>query len=190
MTRSLRAFFIGRESEGGQAIILIALTLLAMLMIVGVAIDAGQVYSARRAMQEAADAAAYAASVTLYQGGNQTQAFAAAAADATTNGFTNGVASTTVTIVQPTTSPYNTSEYVEVTIVRNITTALVPAQSAITVVTSVRRVTDTGCTSTAGTPRAPLSAVLPAVSSPGTWTPNARSYASVAAASASCLAGR
>jgi len=135
MSRSLRAFFAGRESEDGQAIILIALTLLAMLMMVGVAIDAGQVYSARRAMQEAADAAAYAGSVTLYQGGTQTQAFAAARADATTNGFTDGVASTTITVAQPTTSPYNTSQYVEVTIVRNVTTALVPAESAITVVT-------------------------------------------------------
>ncbi|OLC54912.1 MAG: hypothetical protein AUH85_10540 [Chloroflexi bacterium 13_1_40CM_4_68_4] len=135
MTRSLRAFFIGSESEGGQAIILIAITLLGMLMMVGVAIDAGQVYSARRAMQEAADAAAYAASVTLYQGGSQAQAFQAAKDDATTNGFTDGASSTTVTVAQPTTSPYNTSEYVEVTIVRNITTALVPAQSAITVVT-------------------------------------------------------
>ena len=70
----LRKFFIGVEAEAGQAVVLIAIVLLAMLMMVGLAIDAGQVYSARRAMQEAADAAAYAAAVTLYQGGTQAQA--------------------------------------------------------------------------------------------------------------------
>jgi len=133
--RRLRAFAIGRESEDGQAIVLIAMTLLAMLMMVGVAIDAGQVYSARRAMQEAADAAAYAGSVTLYQKGSQDQAFQAAKDDATTNGFTNNVGGVTVTVHQPTTAPYNTSDFIEVIIVKNVQTALVPAEAAITVVT-------------------------------------------------------
>jgi hypothetical protein len=133
--KALRSFFRGDQSEGGQAIILIAITLLGMLMMVGLAIDAGQVYSARRAMQEAADAAAYAGSVTLYEGGSQAQAFAAATADATTNGFTDGVAGTTITVQQPTTAPYNTSAFIEVTIARNVTTSLVPAEAAITKVT-------------------------------------------------------
>ena len=133
MTR-LRTFFIGTGSEDGQAIILIAISMLAMLMIVGIAIDAGQLYSARRAMQEAADAAAYAASVTLYQGGSQAQAFAAAAADATSDGYTNGVNGVTVTIQQPTTSPYNTSSFVQVIISQNVRTALVPAEAGLTTV--------------------------------------------------------
>ena len=131
----LRAFWCGVEAEAGQAIVLIAITMLAMLMIVGLAIDAGQLYSARRAMQEAADAAAYAGAVTLYQGGTQAQAFAASAVDATRNGYTNGVNSATVTIAEPTTSPYNTNRFIEVTIVQNVRTSLVPAQAAITVVT-------------------------------------------------------
>jgi Flp pilus assembly protein TadG len=135
MKRGLRAFMIGRESEDGQAIILVALTLLAMLMMVGVAIDAGQVYSERRAMQEAADAAAYAGTVVLYQGGTQAQAFAAATADATKNGYTNGVNGATVTIQQPTTSPYNSSAYVEVIVLKNVRTSLVPAESTFTSVT-------------------------------------------------------
>ena len=126
MTKTLRAFWSGKDSEAGQAIVLIAITMLAMLMIVGLAIDAGQVYSARRAMQEAADAAAYAGSVTLYQGGTQTQAFNAATADATTNGFTNGVGGTAITVQQPTTAPYDTSQYVEVIISRAVRTSLVP----------------------------------------------------------------
>lgn len=133
--RMLRLFVSGRDSEDGQAIILIAVTLLGMLMMVGVAIDAGQLYSARRAMQEAADAAAYAGAVTLYQGGTQAAAFTAAATDATRNGFTHGVASTTVAIQQPASAPFNTDRYVQVTITRQVRTALVPAEAAITQVT-------------------------------------------------------
>lgn len=133
--RRFGAFWRGRESEDGQAIVLIAITMLGMLMMVGLAIDAGQLYSARRAMQEAADAAAYAASVTLYQSGTQAQAFSAAAADATRNGFTHDGTTTWVTVQQPTTSPYNTDRFVEVTISQNVRTSLVPAQSAITKVT-------------------------------------------------------
>ncbi len=126
------AFWHGPESENGQAIILIAITMLGMLMMVGLAIDAGQLYSARRAMQEAADAAAYAGSVTLYQGGTQAQSFSAAASDATRNGFTHDGTTTFVTIQQPTTAPYNTDRFVEVTIAQNVRTSLVPAQSTIT----------------------------------------------------------
>ena len=132
---TLRKFFVGGEAEAGQALILIAMVFLGMLMMVGVAIDAGQVYSARRAMQEAADAAAYAGAVTLYQGGSQGQAFTRARDDATLNGFTNSMLGTTVTVNQPTTAPYNTNRYIEVTIIRNVMTSLVPAQAAITVVT-------------------------------------------------------
>ncbi|MEK7424104.1 MAG: pilus assembly protein TadG-related protein, partial [Actinomycetota bacterium] len=133
--RRFGAFWHGPESEDGQAIVLIAITMLGMLMMVGLAIDAGQLYSARRAMQEAADAAAYAASVTLYQGGTQAQSFTAAADDATRNGFTHDGTTVWVTIQQPTTAPYNTDRFVEVTIKQNVRTSLVPAQSAITEVT-------------------------------------------------------
>ena len=132
---TLRKFFVGAEAEVGQAVILIAIVLLGMLMMVGVAIDAGQVYSARRAMQEAADAAAYAGAVTLYQGGSQGQAFNAARADATSNGFTNSMQGVTLTVQQPTVAPYNTSSYVEVTISKNVQTSLVPAQALFTAVT-------------------------------------------------------
>jgi len=115
--------------------VLIAIVLLAMLMMVGLAIDAGQLYSARRAMQESADAAAYAAAVTLYQGGTQAQAFAAAGVDATTNGFTHDGVTTWVTIAQPATAPYNTNRFIEVTIQRDVKTSLVPAQATFNRVT-------------------------------------------------------
>ncbi len=133
---TFREFWYGAESAGGQALILIAISMLAMLMVVGLAIDAGQLYSARRTMQEAADAAAYAGSVVLYQGGTQGQAFSAAAADATTNGFTDGANSTTVTVSQPTTSPFNNANYVQVVITRQVQTTLVPAEAGLTSVTA------------------------------------------------------
>ena len=133
--RKLTGFWIGAEAEAGQAIVLIAVTLLGMLVMVGLALDAGQLYSVRRAMQEGADAAAYAASITLYQGGTQAQAFAAATADATRNGFTHDGVVTWVTIAQPTVAPFNTAEFAEVTIVRSVRTSLVPKQSTLTQVT-------------------------------------------------------
>lgn len=133
--KQLRKFLIGAEAELGQAVVLVAIVLLAMLMMVGLAIDAGQLYSARRAMQEAADAAAYAAAVTLYQGGTQAQAFASASADSTTNGFTHDGITTWVTVQQPTAAPYNTNRFVEVTIQRDVKTSLVPAEAAFSHVT-------------------------------------------------------
>src|SRR5439155_1542038 len=76
------------KDEGGQAVVLIAITFLALIMAVGLAIDAGQLYVARRTMQEAADAAAYAGAVVRYQGGSVVQARSAAMDDATRNGYT------------------------------------------------------------------------------------------------------
>src|SRR5260221_5472870 len=83
-------FWRGREGEGGQAIILIAISFLALLMAVGLAIDAGQLFVARRTIQEAADAASYAGAVLRYQAGSVPAARLAAVADAKRNGFTDG----------------------------------------------------------------------------------------------------
>ena len=69
---------------------------MALLFAVGLAIDAGQLYSAKRTIQEAADSAAFAGAVVLYQGGTSGQAIQAAKDDATRNGFTHNVANTTV----------------------------------------------------------------------------------------------
>ena len=134
----MRRFFFSREGEGGQAVVLIAITTLAMMMVVGLAIDAGQLYAARRTMQEAADAAAYAGAVVLYQQGtsccNQTAAFNAATNDATLNGFTDATNGVTVTIRQPLQAPYNTNKYVEVIMSQNVRTALVPAEAGLSFV--------------------------------------------------------
>ena len=130
---SLRSFF-GRDGQGGQMIIFVAIVFLALLFVVGLAIDAGQLFSAKRTMQEAADAAAFAGSVVIYQNGTTQQAHDAAVADAIKNGFKDGVSSTTVTVNAPPTSGAYAAEspvrHVEVIIVRQVKTSLVPAEAA------------------------------------------------------------
>jgi len=64
---TLLRFWFGDEREGGQANVLLVIVLLGMIMMVGLAIDAGQLFVARRHMQEAADAAAFAGAVSLYR---------------------------------------------------------------------------------------------------------------------------
>src|SRR6185369_12095265 len=79
--RGPRAFF-GPESSAGQAIVMVAIVFMTLMFAVGLALDAGQLFSAKRTQQEAADAGAFAGAVVLYQGGTVLQATAAAIADA------------------------------------------------------------------------------------------------------------
>ncbi len=142
----LRGFWRGERSEDGQAVVIIAAVFTAMLMTVGLAIDAGQLYVARRTAQEAADAGAYAGAVVLYEGGSTTDATAAAKADITRNGFTDGGvgAATRVYVYGPPqtgphASPSPDPHYVEVQITTQVQTSLLPQQAGITTV-SVRGV--------------------------------------------------
>lgn len=138
----LARFWRGPSSEGGQALVLIAITLLGMLMAVGLAIDSGQLFVARRTAQEAADAGAYAGAVYIYQQGENppsaaTQAAAAAAAtyDVQRNGFSGDCANGSPTKVCVTVGTYQSDpHYVEVTIETQVRTSLVPAQSGLTTV--------------------------------------------------------
>lgn len=119
--------------EEGQALVLIAITMMAMMFAIGLAIDAGTLFVAKRTMQEAADSAAFAGGVVLFQDATKvTEAKAAAVADATLNGFTNGANNATVTVNSPPTSgAFNANAlYVEVIIVQQVKTALVPAEAA------------------------------------------------------------
>jgi Flp pilus assembly protein TadG len=131
--------FFGPDGQGGQAIVMVAITFMALLFAVGLAIDAGQLFAAKRTMQEAADAGALAGAVVLYQGGTMTLATTAAIADTTRNGFTNGVNGTTVTVngcvvpctATPTSGLYmGDPNHVEVVIIRQVQTTLVPAEAA------------------------------------------------------------
>jgi Flp pilus assembly protein TadG len=141
MTRFRR--FFARAEEEGQAVVLFAILMLALLFIVGLAIDAGQLYANKRFEQEAADAAAFAGAVILYQGGTGAQAVAAATADATTNGYTTDDCSfvsgkTCVTVNWPPASGFYSgrTDHVEVIIKRQVQTSLVPAQAAFNPVTA------------------------------------------------------
>jgi putative Flp pilus-assembly TadE/G-like protein len=142
---ALSRFFGRDDGEEGQAVVLFAIMMLALLFAVGLAIDAGQLYSAKRAEQEAADAAAFAAAVVLYQQGTGAEAIAAARTDALTNGYSSGpcpmttagpcydpATQTTVTVYWPPISGsyIGNVKHVEVEIQRQVKTALVPAQAA------------------------------------------------------------
>lgn len=130
--------------EEGQAIVMVALVFMALLFSIGLAIDAGQLYSAKRTIQEAADSAAFAGAVVLYEGGNSGAAKAAAAADATRNGFTDNVNRTNVSINNPPNSgpfscsniPATCNQFVQVVIQRQVLTSLVPAEAAFNPVTA------------------------------------------------------
>lgn len=138
--RKLHAFF-GSQGTGGQAIVMVAITFMALMFAVGLAIDAGQLFAAKRTMQEAADAGAFAGAVVLYQGGTVLEATQAAIDDAARNGFRDAVNSTTVTVNGsavatsggPTSGQYageNPVKHIEVVIIRQVKTTLVPAEAA------------------------------------------------------------
>jgi Flp pilus assembly protein TadG len=138
--------FLGRDDgEEGQAVVLFAILMLALLFAVGLAIDAGQLYSAKRSEQEAADAAAFAGAGVLYQQGSGSEAIAAARSDALTNGYSSGAcllstqgacydaaSKTTVTVNWPPVSGsyIGNAMHIEVNITRQVQTSLVPAEAA------------------------------------------------------------
>lgn len=130
------------REEAGQALIFLAIAFLGLLFFVGLAVDTGQLFVARRTMQEAVDAAAFAGATVLYQSNPACAAPCAAAisaahADAARNGWGNGVNGVTVTVHNPPTSgAYSgNGSYVEVTITSSIRTTLVPQEAGFTSVT-------------------------------------------------------
>jgi Flp pilus assembly protein TadG len=146
----LRRFF-GRGDQEGQAVVLFAIVMLTLLFFVGLAIDAGQLYSNKRTQQEAADSAAFAGAVVIYQGGTDatgnliatpSQITAAARADALKNGYANTPAGCTSIDVDCTTEVrinypplsgayIGNDRHIEVNITRKVQTSLVPAEAAL-----------------------------------------------------------
>lgn len=91
------------ETERGQILVLFALGAVAMIAMVGLVLDGGDTYAQRRDQQNGADVAALAgANAYINASGNvaarTTAARNAAAAAATRNGWTQGAASTNVTV--------------------------------------------------------------------------------------------
>jgi len=119
------------RDDRGQALILIAIALGALLLGVGLALDTGQLFVSRRAAQTAADAGAWAGAAVLYAGGSAAQARTAAATDATRNGYTDGGFVTVTTASPPTSGTYaNDPGYVEVTITEQVLTRFLLGASA------------------------------------------------------------
>lgn len=151
-----------RRDEGGQAIVLVGITILGMIMAVGLAMDTGQLYNGRRTAQEAADAGAFAGAVVLYQQGTVAQATDAAKKDAQLNDHCQAssllsdgsqlctsdspTSGTTVTVSSPPASGgYSPNPLcVQVVITTSVRTSLVPQQSALSTVTA----TSTACSVT------------------------------------------
>lgn len=86
------------KKERGQVLVLIALGMVAIVGIVAVAVDGGQLFAERRRSQNAADNAALAAAYAICK---KTDPVAAGLASAATNGYDNDGASNTVTLNHP-----------------------------------------------------------------------------------------
>ena len=103
-----------RRQGSGQIVVLASMSMVALIGFVALAVDIGYMYSTRRSMQTAADAAAIAAANTL-QSSNSSNYQQAAKDVATLNGFTNGQNGVTVTVGTPSSGPYSGNpSYVEV----------------------------------------------------------------------------
>ena len=87
--------------ETGQVVALTAAMLLVLVGFVGLAVDVGSLVDYRRRAQTAADSAAKAGALLLRRGGTEDQITAAARSDSSSNGFTNGTDSVTVTVNHP-----------------------------------------------------------------------------------------
>ena len=130
-----------RPDEGGQALILIAAALGGLLLGIGLALDTGQLFVARRAAQTAADAGAWAGAAVLYAGGSAALARTAATDDATRNGYTTGTDITVTTASPPTSGTYAADPgYVEVTITEQVLTRFLFGASAGRTAVTVRAV--------------------------------------------------
>lgn len=119
------------RDDRGQAVVIMGLALTGLLVVGGLGIDAGLEYVERRREQVAADAAAFAAAVSLVRNWNasdrSTLARSAALDYATRNGYDNNGTTNTVTVNIPPTSGAFTgnSDYAEVIITVNVRTAFI-----------------------------------------------------------------
>lgn len=94
--RLLSSFCHARDR--GQVLVLVALGLVALIGFVGLTVDIGSAWAARRRMQTAADAAATAGAIASRQGQSGSGVTTAADDAAILNGFTDGTNSVHVTV--------------------------------------------------------------------------------------------
>lgn len=86
------------KSESGQIIIIVAFLMIAMIAMLGLAIDGGGLMFLQRDVQNAGDAAVLAATYAQCSGGDATQITNAAVSAAKEQGFENGVDGVIVTV--------------------------------------------------------------------------------------------
>lgn len=122
-----------RSDERGQAVVLVALALTGLLVVAGLGIDAGLLYVERRREQVSADAAAFAAAVTLTKNWSapvvtrtalaRTSAFDYAAR----NGYNNDGTTNTVTVnIPPLAGAFvGNADYAEVIVAVDVRTAFI-----------------------------------------------------------------
>lgn len=91
----------GWGSESGQVLVITSLSMLVLLGTMGVALDAGMLFRAKRTVQIAADAAAVAGALDFRYNASVDSAVAAGKAGAAENGFTDGVNGVVVSINIP-----------------------------------------------------------------------------------------
>ncbi|HET9176969.1 MAG TPA: pilus assembly protein TadG-related protein [Terriglobia bacterium] len=105
------------RNEAGQALLLMALSMIVLCGFTGLAIDMGYLRFMKRQMQAATDSAALAGAAEV----GYADVTAAAQTDASSNGFTDGVNGTTITVNNPPTSGprQGNASYVEVLIAQS-----------------------------------------------------------------------
>src|SRR5579863_5734290 len=86
------------KADEGQALVLVAVSVMMLLMMAGLGLDVGWLHYQKQQMQKAADSAALAGAEALTYGSNP---LTAAANDATANGYTTGRNGATVTVNHP-----------------------------------------------------------------------------------------
>jgi hypothetical protein len=109
------------QFERGQALIVVALAVIGILGMVGLAVDGGNVFNDRRKAQNAADSAALASAYTRIKGGDWVGAALEAAAN---NGYNNdGVNNVVVLYSPPSDGPHKGDiEYLQIIITSHIKT--------------------------------------------------------------------
>jgi hypothetical protein len=140
----------GRQTKEkkGSILILVAMSMLTIMGLLALAVDGGVMQRQKRLIQAAADAAAQAGALEIYNSRTDS-VIASARSEATRNGYTNGVNGIAVTVTYPTTSgTYIGSNYLSVRIQDTVRTLLAGVLGRSMVVVNARSTSGvTGTTS-------------------------------------------
>jgi Flp pilus assembly protein TadG len=136
----------GWRNESGQVLVVTALCMLVLIGMLGIALDVGWLYRAKRNVQIAADAAAVAAALDFKYNGSGTSNTTAGRAASAQNGITNGVGGAVVTInIPPADGPNASSNgYVEAIVTVPTSTLFMNLLGSHSVTVGARAVVGTG----------------------------------------------